>query len=332
MEKRFSGDEQETSLLPHTLSSHHNPHLLDWNYLRTFYYVANAQSFTKATTYLHVAQSSLSRTMQKLEARLGEKLFVRTPKKLILTRAGELVFEAVSHTFGQIEFIRNKINEDKEEPGGDIRIRAGSGFISFYLMRYIPEFLKQYPDIRLSISSGKVIPDIDLLETDVVIRPPLPERKDLIQIPLLINHVKLYASRDYLKEFGKLRNPEDLDHHRLIAFGHPPGLSGFHGMNWHLTLGTKPGHERKAFIEVDLPEDRLQLAVAGLGIATASAEHPHLEKYNLVEVLGHIPGPTVQCYYIYSAKLQSLKRIKLLADYLIEAFTGDYGTPVLSNF
>ena len=38
---------------------------------------------------------------------------------------------------------------------------------------------------------------------------------------------------EYLKEFGTPRNPEDLDHHRLIAFGHPPGLSGFHGMNWH---------------------------------------------------------------------------------------------------
>ena len=329
MEKEFLEDKPEDSLLPHTLSSHHNPHLLDWNYLRTFYYVARAGSFTKATTYLHVAQSSLSRTIQNLEARLGEKLFVRSPRKLILTRAGELIFEAVSHTFGQIEFIRNKIEEDKREPRGDIRIRAGSGFISFYLMRYIPEFVRQYPDIRLSISSGKIVPELDLLETDVVIRPPLPERNDLIQIPLLINHVKLYAGKDYLKEFGTPQNPEDLDHHRLIAFGHPPGLSGFHGMNWHLTLGTKPGHERKAFIEVDLPEDRLQLAVAGLGIATASAEHPHLEKYNLVEVLGHIPSPTVQCYYIYSAKLQGLKRIKRLGDYLVNAFTQDYGTPTL---
>ena len=330
MEKRSLLDKLEASLLPHTLSSHHNPHLLDWNYLRTFYYVAKAESFTKATNYLHVAQSSLSRTIQNLEARLGETLFVRTPKKLILTRAGELVFEAVSHTFSQIEFVRNRIEEDKEEPQGDIRIRAGSGFISFYLLKYIPEFLRQYPDIHLSISSGKVIPDIDLLETDVVIRPPLPDRNDLIQIPLLINHVKLYAGKEYLKEFGIPQNPEDLDYHRLIAFGHPPGLSGFHGMNWHLTLGTKPGYERKAFIEVDLPEDRLQLAVAGLGIATASAEHPGIDRYGLVEVLSHIiPSPTVKCYYIYSEKLQTSKRIKLLSDYLVNAFTQDYGTPVL---
>ena len=329
MEKRFSRDEPEASLLPHTLSYHHNPHLLDWNYLRTFYYVARAESFTKASEYLHLAQSSLSRTIQNLEGRLGEKLFVRTPKKLILTRAGELVFEAVSHTFAQIEFVRNRIEEDKEEPQGDIRIRAGSGFISLYLLKYIPDFLKRYPDIRLSISSGKTIPELNLLETDVVIRPPLPDRNDLIQIPLLINHVKLYASKEYLAEFGTPQHPEDLDHHRLIAFGNPPSLSGFHGMNWHLTLGAKASHERKAFIEVDLPEDRLHLAAAGLGITTGSAEHPGLEQYNLVEILGHIPSPTVQCYYIYSEKLQVSKRIKLLSDYLVESFTKDYGTLAL---
>ena len=81
MEKGFSGDKPEDCLLPHAVSSHHNPHLLDWNYLRTFYYVASAESFTKAANYLHIAQSSLSRTIQNLEARLGETLFVRTPKK-----------------------------------------------------------------------------------------------------------------------------------------------------------------------------------------------------------------------------------------------------------
>ena len=330
MEKGFSGDKPEDCLLPHAVSSHHNPHLLDWNYLRTFYYVASAESFTKAANYLHIAQSSLSRTIQNLEARLGETLFVRTPKKLILTRAGELVFDAVSHTFGQIEFIRNKIEEDQNTPQGEIRLRAGSGFISLYLLQYIPGFLKQYPDIRLCISSGKTLPELDLLETDVVIRPPLPDRNDLIQIPLLINHVKLYAGKEYLKEFGTPQQPEDLDHHRLIAFGNPPGLSGFHGMNWHLILGAKAGHERKAFIEIDLPKDRLQLAAQGLGIATASAEHPGIDRYDLVEVLGHIiPSPTVQCYYIYSEKLQTSKRIKLLSDYLVNAFTQDYGTPVL---
>lgn len=57
----------------------------------------------------------------------------------------------------------------------------------------------------------------------------------------LINHVKLYPSKEYLKEFGTPQQPEDLDHHRLIAFGHPLGLSGFHGMNWHLPLGAKAG-------------------------------------------------------------------------------------------
>ena len=303
----------------------HNPRLVDWDHLRVFYYVAMAGSMTKAAEYLNTFQPSLSRVIQKLENRLGERLFIRGARKLVLTRAGELAFEAAFQSFKHIAFLRHRIEEEKEKPCGDIRLRAANGFLTFYLLKYIPGFLKQYPDIRLSISSGKVIPALDLLEMDVIIRPLLPDRKDLIQIPLLTNHVKLYASQDYLKEFGTPQNPEDLDHHRLIAFGTPPGSHGFHGMNWHLTLGLTEGQKRKAFIEVDLPEDRLQLAAAGLGITTISAEHPHLENYNLVEVLGHIQGPTVQSYYIYSENLQNSKRLQLLRDYLVACFTKDYG-------
>ena len=328
MDKRFLTEGQEDAFILHLPYLRHNPHLLDWNYLKTFYYVTTAGSLTKASQYLCTSQPAISRTIQKLEIRLGEKLFVRGGRKLILTRAGEVAFEAVSNTFGQIEFLKHKIEEDKGNPCGEIRLRANCGLITFYLLKYIPDFLKQHPEIRLSISSGNIIPELDLLEMDVIIRPPLPERKDLIQIPLLVNHVKLYASSDYLKEFGTPQKPEDLDHHRLIAFGEPRDSQGFDGMNWHLTLGMKPGEKREAFIEVDLPEDRLKLAAAGLGIATISAEHPDLEKYNLVEVLSHLPEkPTVQSYYIYSEKLQTSKRFQLLKDYLIACFTRDYNTP-----
>src|SRR5438132_6664818 len=112
-DRKLSTGEQEEAFIPHLPYSRHNPHLLDWNFLKTFYYVATAGNLTRAADYLHLSQPALSRTIRKLEDRLGEKLFVRGGQKLVLTRAGEVAFEAVSNTFGQIEFLGNKIEEDK---------------------------------------------------------------------------------------------------------------------------------------------------------------------------------------------------------------------------
>ena len=298
-----------------------------WEYLKTFYYVAVSQSFSLAAIHLRVTQSAVSRTIVTFERSLATQLFRRGTRYMTLTQTGEIVFKVAAQSFHGIETLITQIDQNQNLEHGDIRIWAGSGFIRLYLMPYIPTFVERYPHIRLRLNSSKVIPNLDLLETDVVIRPPFSQRADLVQTPLLINHVKLYASQDYLNKFGTPTTPEELDHHRLIAYGKPPGLKGFDGMNWHLKLGLPKGQERKAFIEVDQPEDRLELAAAGLGITTASQEHPGLERYPLVEVLGHLSGPTVPCYYIYSAHLQASRRIQLLKDFLVNYFTRDYGPP-----
>lgn len=298
---------------------------LDWNHLRAFYFVATIKTFSGASRYLHLSQSALSRVIMNFEKTLGVRLFIRGSRQLTLTRAGEIVYKIATQNFQSIGTLITKLQEDQSEYRGDIHLWAGSGFIHLYLMRYIPDFIQHYPEICLRLSSSKTIPELDLMEADVVIRPPFANRPDLCQIPLLINQVKLYASQPYLKAFGTPKRPQDLDHHRLIAYGKPPGLAGFEGMNWHLKIGRPEGQERKAFIEVDLPEDRLQLAAAGLGITTASREHPGLENYDLVEVLDDFTGPTVPCCYIYSTRLQVSKRVELFRNYLVECFTRDYG-------
>ena len=204
-------------VFPHSNLAANDCLTLDWNELKKFYYVVQQGGFSKAAVYLGTSQPAISRTMQQLEQSLGEQLLIRSSRKVILTRAGELAFHAVSQAFMQLEVIKQSIEEDKTNMQGLMRIWVDNGLLSCYLRTHLQNFMELYPYIRLKVYTSQTLPDFDLLEADVAICPTLPNRHNLIQEPLLVNHPKLYAHSDYLDKFGTPQTPEDLDQHRLIA-------------------------------------------------------------------------------------------------------------------
>ena len=69
---------------------------VDWDKLRTFYFIAKAGGFTQAMPYLNLAQSTLSRTIQNLEAELDFPVFIRHRNGILLTKEGEILFKAAN--------------------------------------------------------------------------------------------------------------------------------------------------------------------------------------------------------------------------------------------
>ncbi|MGI4851359.1 MAG: helix-turn-helix domain-containing protein [Janthinobacterium lividum] len=73
---------------------------LNWDYLRVFYYVVKAGSFTKAAPYLYLSQPAISRAIENLEVCLGEKLLLRASSPanatITLTPAEWMVLEQVN--------------------------------------------------------------------------------------------------------------------------------------------------------------------------------------------------------------------------------------------
>jgi len=302
--------------------------VIGWDRLRYFYYIAKVGSLSDSEKLLNLTQSNLSRTLQNLEDRIGYKLFIRWrgPRKgLLLTEQGEVLFNACKKIFTEIETALTQIDSERGEPQGLVRIRSTGGLVNFYLLKYVPDFLKLYPKINFTFIAKDTMPEFDFAEADVAIRPAVPEQQNIVQRYLFKNHIRLYASPDYLKEFGTPKHPKDLDHHRLIGFGRHQDAYDFQNLNWHLTVGSETGQVRSPFIEVNTPLGRIQLASQGLGIAAIAREHPGLEDYNLTEVLPDLPGETVETYYIYPAQLKDSKRIQVLGDYLAEVFKKDYG-------
>ncbi|WP_010298209.1 LysR family transcriptional regulator [Candidatus Odyssella thessalonicensis] len=294
---------------------------MEWNRLKTFYYVAKCQSFRKAADELCVAVSALSRSISLLEHQLKTTLFHRHPTGISLTQAGETLFETAQAVYSEIEKAENQILEGQAVPKGPLTISATQGMVNYYLTPFLPEFQKLYPEINLSIFARDVIPDFDHGYADIALCPPNPLRKDLEQKHLITNHVVLFASPEYLSKHGTPQDPQDLDHHQLIGIGDFPG---FMEMNWHLSLGVADESNRNPYISISSPQSRLFLAEQGLGIAAVSREHPGLDKMNLVQVLPHITGPAIDIYIIYPKHLKNSKRIQAFENYMIPMFKKTY--------
>jgi LysR family transcriptional activator of nhaA len=96
---------------------------LNFHHLLYFWRVARAGHLTRAAQELHVSQSALSAQIRQLEERLGEALFERAGKRLVLTRTGQMVMSYAEDIFGLGQEMLGRLQGQAE---GMIRLRVGS--------------------------------------------------------------------------------------------------------------------------------------------------------------------------------------------------------------
>lgn len=288
---------------------------IDWDKFKLFYYVAKAGSFTAAAETLNISQSALSRSIQLLEHQLKVKLFERVPRGLVLTKRGENLLSATERAFE--EFLRAEMLmlEEEEEPQGTLKVATTMAIATVWIMPHLRDFLRKYPKIQLSIIGNDEELDLKTRQADVSIRPFMENQPELIQEQICVFHLKLYASKEYLEEFGTPQTSQDLKGHRLIVFGHD-AKNPYNDINWPLKMGMPKGMLREPFLCINSSAGMRQAAEDGHGIIALAAEYPDLEKSKLIEVLPAQEKPNIPIYYVYPEHLRDSKRVKVLGDYL----------------
>ena len=226
--------------------------MLDWDRVRVFHAVAQAGSFTRAAEKLGLSQSAISRQIGALEEDLGTPLFHRHARGLVLTEQGEILLEAALDMAKRMAAAQTSLSESRDAPAGDLTVNATVGVGSVWLTAHLAEFLDRYPDIRISLIVTDSDLDLSMREADVAIRIHRPTQPDLIQRRLMTVHTHIYGSKAYLDRHGRPETLEDLDRHRLVAYGdiHPPTSS----LNWILTVGREADERtrpRKSALEIN---------------------------------------------------------------------------------
>jgi DNA-binding transcriptional LysR family regulator len=292
--------------------------MLDWDRVRVFRGVAEAGSFTRAADTLDLSQSAISRQIGALEEDLGTPLFHRHARGLVLTEPGEILLETARQIALQMASVEQRLTEARDHPSGHLRINATVGIGSVWLASHLKEFSDSYPEISISLLVADSELDLSMREADVAVRVTPPRQPDLVQRRLMTVHTHLYAAPEYLERAPKLTEGDDLDHHRLIAYGERG--APVQVMNWVLTAGREDDDDRpsrRAALLVNNIYGILRAAERGYGIASLP-DYLGYTSRRMKRVLPEVEGPSFDAYFVYPEELRASKRVTVFRDFLLK--------------
>jgi len=119
--------------------------------LRYFVAVAEEGSFSRAAAKVRVAQPSLSQQIRKLEAEVGQPLFDRLPRSVVLTEAGRCLIDYARQILSSIDDARRCVGDLKGEIGGKLAVGAIPTIAPYVLPDLVGKFQKHYPEVTLEI-------------------------------------------------------------------------------------------------------------------------------------------------------------------------------------
>jgi DNA-binding transcriptional LysR family regulator len=288
---------------------------MDWDKLRIFHAAAAAGSFTHAGESLHLSQSAISRQVAALEHDLKTTLFHRHARGLLLTEQGEMLYRTVQEVLARLEGARLRLSDAREKPHGQLKVTANTGFGSAWLAPRLAEFSELYPDIQLIVLLSDEELDLSMREADVALRLREPTQPDLIRRRLFSVHYSAYASRAYLERFGRPQSTQDLDTHRILAFG-ITGAAYLSNLNRLLTLGREPKNPRTPAISINNLYALRNVIEKGAGIGVlpdyAIAEDTPLSRLEL-----GVEMPVFDCWLAYPEEMKNVARVMAFRDFLV---------------
>ena len=251
-----------------------------------FLATADAGSFTRAAERLHLSSSAVSKSVARLEARLGVILFERSTRRLQLSSAGHAYYATCKRVLQELVEAENVLAEQDGELAGRVRIGVPASYGRMRVMPALIDLCEKYPQLQPSISFSDRFADLFEERIDIAVRIGAPGSwpPTLGQMPLGEERLIFCAAPTYLARRGTPLAIADLDGHDCIAYGRGDGTAA----PW--LFAGEDGAERRTVsprLTVGDAEAQTAAVLAGLGIAQQATwlVHEHLASGAIVEVL-----------------------------------------------
>jgi DNA-binding transcriptional LysR family regulator len=214
----------------HTLNgqSHAMANLFDINLNRLVVFVAVVEtgSITAAAKRLGLAKTMVSAHMQKLEAEIGSCLLIRTTRRLHLTEAGTLFYEACQKILHDTEAAIALANSNTQHLRGKLRISTSIDYGISVIAPLAAELTKTNPELRIEIVSSDHRVDMVAEGIDVAIR--IGRLADSSHKAALIAHFEEWAvAPPAMFLDGLPTSPKQLEEYPFVALSVLPNL-----LNW----------------------------------------------------------------------------------------------------
>ena len=145
---------------------------INFELYKVFYEVANSKSISKGAEKLMISQPAVTQSIKTLEYELGGKLFIRTPKGVILTSEGQELYKYIKEGMNYFINGTNKFMSLKKLDNGVLNIGSTTTISENYLIPYLEKFHNLYPNITINITNDltdNLLKDLRNGNLDIVI-------------------------------------------------------------------------------------------------------------------------------------------------------------------
>lgn len=180
--------------------------------------VVETGNFVRAGEALGLTASGVSRAVARLEARLGVRLFERTPRAVVLTDEGRRFHAQVAPLLAAMDEAASEAGAARGTVRGRLRVNLDPWFSRLVLAPRLPAFLAAHPALEIELMVRDRLGDLVGEGVDVAVRFGEPEESGLIVRKLLETRIVTCAAPAYLDRRGRPRHPRELADHECLMF------------------------------------------------------------------------------------------------------------------
>lgn len=297
--------------------------------------IRDAGSLAGAADTLGVVPSVVTKRLGALEARLGQRLFDRTTRRLSVTTEGEAMCVHARSLLDGFAALESELGERQNELAGTIRLAATFGFGRRWLGPSLASFQARHPGVRIELMLTEQLPDLGAESYDGAVWLWAVQQRhaaDWVSRRIARNQRVLAASPAYLERRGMPATVEALaSHDCLVARENGDPSQRQHAL-WTLRHA-RDGGTARARVQGPLTSNSGEMVrdwcLAGHGVMLRSLWDiaPQLATGELVRVLPQYAMPEADIHWVAPWRPKTPRRVRLLVDHLAEQFRGEPWKP-----
>lgn len=263
-----------------------------------FAHIAEQSSLVRAAEQLGMPKATVSRRLGNLEELLGQKLLIRTTRRLSLTEFGATFLDHCRRVTEEVVTAQDFVRSQDAQPRGNLRVSMPEDYARLTLSRALATFIETYPEIELELDLSSRLVDLIGERFDLAIRMgELANDSTLVARKLDEQPLALYASPIYLALHPAPQHPDELQHHTSLRMasnlGQPQPWQLLRGKEaW---MGIPPGRMTLNSLSV---VQQLLLDGAGIGMLPVPFAVEDVSYNRLVRVLPNWCFPSVTAWAV----------------------------------
>ena len=295
------------------------------NGMSVFAAIVQRGSFAGAGKALNMSQSGVSRSIARLEARLGTRLFERTTRSVSMTDEGRRLFMQVGPLLTGLEDAVASVMEGQALVRGKLRVQMHRTFAHFLEGVRLRAFLEAYPELELELITRDQLGDLVSEGFDVAIHIGKPPVSSLVARKLWDTRIMTVAAPSYFKQHKHPATPQDLvtERHILIDYRDPETGRPF---QWEFHRGrriVKTPTNGHIIVSDIITMHNLCLAGYGIVQVMENAVSRLLRQGRLIDLFPDWPDERFPFYAVYPSRKHLPAKTRAFLDFVVSLPSSD---------